>query len=125
MSVNTPENKTLLANMKRKYPEQYKGRPGMIMVTAHGEGCYTQVWRYKLAIEKAGSVEKEKVVKAIPQLKLNSPQGPVVTNPKNLQRVHNMRIFRIVKDSKADFGFRGEILSECGQINPIVPICDT
>jgi len=125
MSVNTPENKTLLANMKRKYPEQYKGRPGMIMVTAHGEGCYTQVWRYKLAIEKAGSVEKEKVVKAIPQLKFNSPQGPVVTNPKNLQRVHNMRIFRIVKDSKADFGYRGEILWECGQINPIVPICDT
>lgn len=124
MRVDTPENKALLANMKRRYPEQLKGRPGKTEVLAHSEGCYTGVYQYKLAIEKAGSVDKEKVLKAIPQVRFNSPQGPVVMNTKNLHRAQNMRIGRLVKDAKADFGYRADILKECGQITPIVPLCD-
>ena len=124
LSVDTPENKALLASMKRRYPEQLKGRPGKTLVMSHGEGCYTSVYQYKLAIEKAGSVDKEKVLKAIPKLEFNSPQGPVVMNSKNLHRAQNMRIGRFVKDAKADFGYRADILHECGQITPIAHFCD-
>lgn len=123
MSVDTPENKALLARMKLRYPEQIKGRPGETMVMAHAEGTYTAVYQYKLAIEMAGSMDKEKVLKAITQVKFTSPQGPLVM-AKNLHRAHNMRIARFVKDAKADFGYRADILQEFGQITPIVPLCD-
>lgn len=102
-SMDLPENKTFLANFQKAY--------GATQVTddpiAH---AYSAVYLWKGSVEKAGSIDVDRVRAASDGISFNSPMGPIKVDGSN-QHIYQKAFmgtampdgqFKIVWDSGAD-----------------------
>lgn len=70
-SIDTPRNKEFLSAISARYGAETK-TPNEFSVPQ-----YEAVWAYKLAAEKAGSIETDKVLKALSEVTFNGPRGEI------------------------------------------------
>lgn len=90
-SIATPENKKFLEAMKKKFGGDLK-TPNEL-----SEPQYEAFYLYKAAVEKAGSVDSAKVVKALGEVSFNGPRGVVQMN-KSRHTPLSMRLGQIQTD---------------------------
>ena len=70
-NIDTPANKKFLAAMQKKFGADLK-TPNDLSVPQ-----YEAVWAYKLAAEKAGSLDADKVLAALGQVSFEGPRGTI------------------------------------------------
>jgi urea transport system substrate-binding protein len=70
-SIDSPENKTFLAAMQKKFGADLK-TPNDLSVPQ-----YEAVYAYKAAVEKAGSTDTQAVLKALPEVSVDGPRGTI------------------------------------------------
>lgn len=70
-SIDTPRNKAFLAAMAKRFGADMK-TPNDLSVPQ-----YEAVWAYKLAADKAGSLETDKVLKALGEVSFDGPRGAI------------------------------------------------
>lgn len=90
-NIDTPENNKFKDSMKTKFGADLK-TPNELSVPQY-EGIYL----YKAAVEKAGSVDPAKVVKALGQVSFNGPRGVVQMN-KSRHTPLSMRLGQVQAD---------------------------
>ena len=109
-SLDTPENEVFLANYRAKFgADRY--------VNSIAEATYVATWLYAKAVEKADSVDVEKVIDAMAGISFEAPQGPVSFNGGNNHLATNSIIGRCRNDGLYD------IIENFGAIEPSVPGC--
>ncbi|MGJ5177342.1 substrate-binding protein [Bradyrhizobium oligotrophicum] len=69
--IDTPANKTFLASMSKKFGAELK-TPNDLSVPQ-----YEAVYAYKAAVEKAGSTDQDKVLKALAEVSVEGPRGTI------------------------------------------------
>jgi urea transport system substrate-binding protein len=69
--IDTPANKTFLAAMSKKFGADLK-TPNDLSVPE-----YEAVYAYKAAVEKAGSTDQDKVLKALADVAVDGPRGTI------------------------------------------------
>ncbi|MGJ5141919.1 substrate-binding protein [Bradyrhizobium oligotrophicum] len=69
--IDTPPNKTFLAAMAKKFGAELK-TPNDLSVPE-----YEAVYAYKAAVEKAGSTDQDKVLKALAEVSVDGPRGTI------------------------------------------------
>lgn len=70
-NIDTPRNKRFLADMQKKFGADLK-TPNDLSVPE-----YDAVWAYKLAVEKAGSMDTDKILTALGQVTVDGPRGMI------------------------------------------------
>jgi branched-chain amino acid transport system substrate-binding protein len=70
-SIGTPRNKKFLSAMSKRFG------PDMKTPNEFSTPQYEAVWAYKLAVEKAGTLETDKVLKALGEVSVNGPRGEI------------------------------------------------
>jgi urea transport system substrate-binding protein len=70
-NIDSPENKEFLAAMKKKFGAELK-TPNDLSVPE-----YDAIYLYKAAVEKAGSVDAQKVVAALSRVSFDGPRGKI------------------------------------------------
>jgi branched-chain amino acid transport system substrate-binding protein len=70
-NIDTPENKRFMAAMQKKFGADLR-TPNDLSVPE-----YDAVYLYKAAVEKAGSTDAEKVIKALAEVSFEGPRGRV------------------------------------------------
>ena len=70
-NIDTPRNKLFLADMQKKFGADLK-TPNDLSVPE-----YDAVWAYKLAVEKAGSMDTDKILAALGQVTVDGPRGMI------------------------------------------------
>lgn len=70
-NIDTPRNKLFLADMQKKFGADMK-TPNDLSVPE-----YDAVWAYKLAVEKAGSMDTDKILAALGQVTVDGPRGVI------------------------------------------------
>lgn len=73
-NIDSPSNKAFMAAMQKKFGAELK-TPNDLSVPEY-EGVYA----YKLAVEKAGSVAADKVIKALAEVSFDGPRGKIQMN---------------------------------------------
>lgn len=73
-TIDTPENKKFVEAMKKKFGADLK-TPNEL-----SEPQYEAFYLYKAAVEKAGSADREKVIKALGEVSFTGPRGEVSMN---------------------------------------------
>ncbi len=109
-TVDTPENKQFLAN----YAAKYGSTEGVSQVV---EAAYDSVYLWKLAVEKAGVVDKEKMLDALPSVTFNAPEGPIHVNATS----QHTALHSLIAECQADGSFK--VLVDLGLVEPEAP-CD-
>lgn len=71
-SIDTPKNKKFISDMDKRFGKDLK-TPNEL-----SEPQYEAFYLYKAAVEKAGSTDPGKVIKALGQASFDGPRGPVV-----------------------------------------------
>ncbi len=106
MAIDTPENKAFLERFQARFGKD-------AIVTNIGEGTYDSIYMWKQAIEKAGKVDKEAMIDALPDIPFTAPQGEIsIEKGSNHARLH-----QFIADTKADGTF--EVLQDFGLVNPL------
>jgi urea transport system substrate-binding protein len=105
-SVDTAQNKKFVAAFKAKY-----GAKRVVGDTM--EAGYTSVYLWKLAVEKAGSFDVEKVVAASSALEFAAPEGQVRLHAANHRLWKHARIGKFKPDGQI------EIIYESPLIEPV------
>lgn len=90
-SIDTAGNKKFLAAMNKRFGKDLK-RPNEL-----SEPQYEAFWLYKAAVEKAGSTDSAKVIKALGAVSFDGPRG-VVTMDKSRHTPLAMRLGQIEAD---------------------------
>ena len=92
MSVNTPENKVFLENLRKDFGKD-------VIMTNFGEAYYDQVHMWALAVKAAGTTETEAVIKALEKLPpFVGPQGRLTIVPKTHCYIMNAYLGRVNAD---------------------------
>ena len=73
-NIDSPKNKEFLAAMQKKFGANLK-TPNDLSVPQ-----YEAVYLYKAAVEKAGSTDGDKVIAALPTVKVEGPRGVIQMN---------------------------------------------
>ncbi len=73
-NIDSPKNKDFLAAMQKKFGANLK-TPNDLSVPE-----YEAVYLYKAAVEKAGSTNADKVLAALPNVKVDGPRGAIQMN---------------------------------------------
>ncbi|MFM0040927.1 substrate-binding protein [Paraburkholderia sediminicola] len=90
-SISTPENEKFLAALDKRFGKDMK-TPNEL-----SEPQYEAFYLYKAAVEKAGSTDPAKVIKALGQVSFDGPRGPV-TMDKSRHTPLAMRLGQIQAD---------------------------
>src|SRR6185312_5925952 len=110
--LDNPVNKSFVERYRKRYGEDKR-------INATMESAYIAIWLYAKAVEKAGSTDTEAVLKALPEVDFEAPQGGLV----RISALNNhMRANSIAAQVTSEGAF--EIIKQYGQIDPIVPGCD-
>jgi len=109
-SVDTDENRKFLAAYRDRFGKK-------IHPTTFGEAQYDSVWLYAKAIEKAGSADRDKVLKALAEVEFAGPQGRVSFSAANQHARVNSFVGRVNAGGLID------IVESFGQTDPVVPGC--
>ena len=107
MTVDTPENKIFLENF-RKVAGKDK------LVSTFGVNMYNNIHLYTQALEKAGTKDKDAVVKALEGMKFKSPAGEIFLDPKN----HYAHLHAFIGVCRKDTWPLFEIIEDYGVIPP-------
>jgi branched-chain amino acid transport system substrate-binding protein len=91
LANNSPVNK--------HFVEAYKARYG-VYPSYNAQNAYAAVYALKAAIEKAGTTNKEAVIKALEGLKVNVPAGNIYIRPGDHQAVLNVTWGKTAADNK-------------------------
>ncbi|TAK02568.1 MAG: hypothetical protein EPO36_01575 [Chloroflexota bacterium] len=106
MAIDSPENKDFLARFKARFGDD-------AIVTNIGEGTYDSIYLWKAAIEKAGKLDKEAMIDALPDVSFVAPQGEIsIEKGSNHARLH-----QLIAETKADGSFT--VLEDFGLVDPI------
>ncbi len=70
-SIDTPENKAFVAGLQKKFGADMKTPNDL------SEPEYDGIFLYKAAVEKAGSVDPDKVLKALPEVSFTGARGKI------------------------------------------------
>ena len=109
-TVDTPKNRMFLADYRKRFGDSY-------YPTSFGESQYDSVWLYAKAVAKAGSADKDKVIKALSEVDFDAPQGHINVLASNQHARVNSVLARV---NKAGFM---EVVERFGQVDPVVPGC--
>jgi urea transport system substrate-binding protein len=94
-SVDTPRN--------QEFVKKFKDRYGGHRVTDDPiAAAYSQVYLWKMAVEKAGTTDVERVRLALRDLEFNSPAGRIKVDPKTQHTYKIFRMGRIRADRQFD-----------------------
>ncbi|MDN7180211.1 substrate-binding protein [Caballeronia sp. SEWSISQ10-4 2] len=104
-SIDTPGNKKFLAAMDKRFGHDLK-TPNEL-----SEPQYEAFFLYKAAVERAGSTDSAKVVKALGQVSFDGPRGPV-TMDKSRHTPLAMRLGQIQADGSI------KILQTFSEVDP-------
>lgn len=104
-SIDTPENKAFVEKFQAKYG------------TEHGisncvEGSYTAVMLWAAAVEKAGTLDKEAMLDALPEVTVSAPSGEIRISPVNNHAI----LHSYIGKCRADGTF--EVVVDLGVIEP-------
>lgn len=106
MAIDSPANKAFL--------ERYRARWGDdAIVTNISEGTYDSIHLWRLAIEKAGKLDKEAMIDALPDVVFAAPQGDISIQPGS----NHARLHQLIADTKTDGTF--QVLQDYGLVDPI------
>jgi branched-chain amino acid transport system substrate-binding protein len=95
-SIASPENARFVAAYAARYPR------GPV-VCADAEAAYIAVWLLALSLAQArGRTDVESVKRAVTQVRMPAPQGPVSVDPETLHAALTPRIGRSRKDMRFD-----------------------
>ena len=109
MGLDTPENK----RFKKAYADMFGAdKP----INAIGEAAYNAVYLYKLAVEKAGSTQVDKVIQALRGVEFDAPQGNIAFSDNNVLRTNSIL-------ARGNEKGHWDTVVNFGQIEPIVPGC--
>ncbi|MCP1575137.1 amino acid ABC transporter [Herbaspirillum rubrisubalbicans] len=89
--INTPENKKFMEALKKKFGADMK-TPNEL-----SEPQYEAFYLFKAAVEKAGSTDSDKVIKALGEVSFNGPRGMVAMN-KSRHTPLSMRLGQVQHD---------------------------
>ncbi len=109
LSYKSPESTKFLDGY---YKEAGKGT----LVTMFGEGTYDAIHMWAQAVQKAGTIETEKVVDALEGLSYLAPQGKITIDPVT----HHAAVRCLIAESTADPN-NFNILADLGIIPPKPP----
>jgi urea transport system substrate-binding protein len=104
-SINTPKNVEFVNKFKAKYgPDRVTDDPI--------EAAYFQVYFWKLAVEKAGSTDVDKVQQALRSgtIEFDAPGGKVKVDPKTQHTYKPFRMGRIRDDKQFDIIYETPLL---------------
>ncbi|MHB8277005.1 MAG: substrate-binding protein [Candidatus Humimicrobiaceae bacterium] len=104
-SLDTPRNKEFVAAFQKKFGDK-------IGISNVVEGSYNSVWLWKLAVEKAGKVDKEAMLDALPTVVFDAPQGQISVAP--VSQHTNLHSF--IAECQKDGTFK--ILVDLGLVAP-------
>ena len=110
--LDNPINKGFVARYRKKFGEDKR-------INATMEDAYISVHLYTRAVAKAGTTDTDAVLKALPQIEFDAPQGIAV---KVLAINNHTRLSSIMAQVNETGNF--DILKHYGAIDPIVPGCD-
>lgn len=105
-------------DVNRKFLKDYKARYGDSPVDAIGESTYDATWLYVKAVQKARSAAANDVVKTLPEVSFNGPQGRVWIDKKN----NFMTNHSMIAMSRDDGSWK--VLKDFGDIKPEDSKCD-
>ncbi|HEX4999341.1 MAG TPA: urea ABC transporter substrate-binding protein [Terriglobia bacterium] len=100
-SIDTPENKRFVEAFKNKYG-------GRRVTDDPIEAAYSGVYIWKAAVEKAGSLDVDKVTAAVLGLEFDAPGGKKKMDPQNHHTVKPVYIGRIRADGQFDIVWKSD-----------------
>ena len=106
MELDNPVNKAFVSNFKAKFGAD-------AILNNMGEGLYDSVHIWKLAVEKAGSFDREKTVDALDGISFNAPQGEITIDGTS----NHAALHQIIAEVRADGGF--DIVKDFGKVAAI------
>lgn len=109
MKLDTPQNKMFTEAFAKKYGAD---KP----INAIGEAVYDGLYLYAAAVEKAGTIDSDAVIKALREVEFDAPQGKVNFAANNCLRSNSI-LARGTPDG------HWETVENFGQIDPDVPGC--
>ena len=115
MSVDTAENRQLLARLAAWEGVDGLWPHGNGMLTNFGEGAYLCVKAFALAANRAGSLDPEALVEALAGVALAGPQGAVSMDA----ATHHARVNAYLARCQADGSFA--LVETFGAIEPVLP----
>lgn len=109
-SIDNPRNKEFVEAFQTKYGTD-------IGISNAVEGAYTSVHLWAAAVEKAGKVDREAMLDALPTVTVDAPSGEI-----RISEVNNHAVLHsYIAECQADGQFK--VLVDLGQIEPI-SACD-
>jgi urea transport system substrate-binding protein len=124
MSIDTPENKKFIANFKA-YCEKNKLPGGKDRVTDDPiEAAYYGVYVWKMAAEKAGSFDVDKVRQAVYGMEFDAPGGKKKMDEKNQHTWKKVYIGEIQKDGQFKIVFQTPELVHPDSYSPLLHSAD-
>jgi ABC-type branched-subunit amino acid transport system substrate-binding protein len=103
MEQDNPVNNAFIARFKAKFGED-------AILNNMGEGLYDSVHIWKLAVEKAGTLDIEPTVDALDGLSFDAPQGEISIDG----RSNHAALHQIIAEVRADGGFT--VLEDFGKV---------
>ena len=98
-TVDTPANRAFVDRFKAEHGEDR-------VVSDPMEAAYSQVYLWKLAVEKAGSFDVDRVIEAFAQqIEFDAPGGRIMVDPRTHHTYKPFLIGRIRKDRQFDIVF--------------------
>lgn len=103
-SIKSPTNQAFVAAMKRRYGKEQMVGPVM-------QCGYIAVYLWKMAVEKAGSFEPDKVLQAVVGLEIEAPEGHL--------KVHeNRHLYKFNRIGRLNAQGMFDILNKSGTLTP-------
>jgi len=106
MAVDTPENQSFLERFRARWGDD-------AIVTNIGEGTYNSIHLWAAAVEKAGALDKEAMIDALPEVSFAAPQGEI-----SIQEGSNHASLRsLIAETQPDGTF--VVLEDFGLVEPL------
>ena len=104
-TIDLPRNQEFITAYKDMFGDEYR----MFQMT---EALYDAVWLWKLAVEKAGVLDKEAMLDALPTVVFNAPQGEVSIDATN----NHANLHSYIAECQKDGSFK--VIVDLGVIAP-------
>ncbi len=106
MAIDSPENKDFLERFAARWGDD-------AIVTNIGEGTYNSIHLWAAAVEKAGTLDKEAVIDALPEVSFAAPQGEI-----SIQAGSNhANLHQLIAETQADGTF--QVVEDFGLVEPL------
>lgn len=115
MSVETEENRQVLANLKQCEGVNELWPKGNGTLTNFSEGTYVCVKAFGQAVENGGKLDSASLIRSLESVAIMAPQGEVVMD----HRTHHARVNSYLSKCNKDGSFT--IIENFGAIDPIIP----